>query len=138
MLLFITQAGKPGGKWHRQAPCPQHSPGQEVGSPFTPLSPLLNLRVRQPDISAARSGLSILTQFLSPAPPFASRPPVSQVQKPRREVAGPSRAQSSSQPSESAGQELELQPKGAFLILPTTSPFCIISVLSAGLRPLIP
>ena len=41
----------------------------------------------------ARSGLSVLTQFLSQAPPFASRPPFPKSRSPgRQEAAGPDRA----------------------------------------------
>lgn len=124
--LEIPEYQKPGRQGPTsltlQAPCPQHSPGREKGSPFAPPPPLLNLGARLPDISCP----------LWPVDPdsvpvwgtsLCLQASMSQVQEPRQ--AGGSRPQQGtefhSQPPKSAAQELGLQPTVAFLILPATS-----------------
>lgn len=79
-------------------PSAQPEERRAKGSLFTPppfacRSLGVNLGARLPP---ARSSLSILTQFLSQTPPFASRPPFPKSRSPgRQETAGPGRVRSS-------------------------------------------
>lgn len=101
--------------------------------------PLLNLRARLPDIFCQLWPVDSDSVPVS-ATSLCLQASISQVYEHRQ--AGGSRSwqgiEFHSQVPESAGQELGLQPKGAFLIGPTISQHCIAYILPAASRPMVP
>lgn len=97
----------------------------------------MNPGARQPT-PPARSGLLLLTQFLSQVPPFASRPPFPKPRSPGgQEAAGPSRAQSSTVSSLSQqGSSWGCGPKGlsSCCLLPPHTLYRICPPAPSGLK----